>query len=219
VLDLGHVAASSRADFLVSSANQAALAWIEAWPDWPTQALALAGPPGSGKSHLARIWVERSRAIFVGAAALSGSLALHLSSGQPIVLEGGQSHVGDPAYEEALFHLFNALRAAGRSLLIVDTEPPARWRIGLKDLASRLATLPVATIEAPDDALLEKLFYKLFADRQLQVAPEIVAFILPRMERSFATVHRIVGDLDRTALVRKSPITLATARTVLAALD
>ena len=40
-------------DFLVAPANEAAVAWLDRWPDWPAPALALAGPAGSGKTHLA----------------------------------------------------------------------------------------------------------------------------------------------------------------------
>ena len=215
VLDFGHDVASGRADFLVSSANQAALAWIDRWPDWPGRALAIEGPPNSGKSHLARIWRARSRAEILSADRLDAeSLPGYVAAGFSLVLENAQARCGDAGFEESLFHLYNAMRATGRSLLLIGTQAPARWPVHLADLASRLATVQVTRIDPPDDRLLEALFYKLFADRQLTLAPEIVAYILPRMERSFTAAQAIATRLDEIALERKAPVTLATARAV-----
>ena len=215
VLDLGHDAAAGRADFLVSAANEAALAWIDRWPDWPGLALAIEGPSGSGKSHLAGIWSAKSGAEKLAADLLTArSVPYYVAAAFSLALEDSQARCGDEDFEEALFHLYNAMRATGRSLLLTGTLPPARWPVRLPDLASRLATVPVTRIDPPDDALLEALFYKLFADRQLRLAPEIVSYILPRMERSFGAAHAIVADMDRIALERKAPVTLATARAV-----
>ena len=219
-LAFGHEAALGRQDFLVSRANREAMTWVDRWPDWPGCCLALAGPAGSGKSHLARIWIEKSGATILQPHDLNAAELERRTLGDvSLVLERGRAVAGDGAAEEALFHLYNAMRTAGRSLLIVDRQPPARWSVELPDLASRLATVPVASIEPPDDALLETLFFKLFADRQLQVPPEIVAYLLPRMSRSFASVQDLAARLDAKAFERKSAVTLAVARAVLAELD
>src|SRR5689334_3934903 len=60
-------------DFLVSPSNEGAYARIEAWPDWPDRVLVLTGPPGSGKSHLAAIFAERSGALTVPACAVTAN--------------------------------------------------------------------------------------------------------------------------------------------------
>ena len=52
---------TAREDFLPAPSNAAALAWIERWPDWPGPALALYGPAGCGKTHLASIWQAPKR--------------------------------------------------------------------------------------------------------------------------------------------------------------
>ena len=67
---LPHAESFARDDFLIGSSNDAALATIERWPDWADRVLALTGPEGAGKSHLAAIWAEKAGARRVSARAL-----------------------------------------------------------------------------------------------------------------------------------------------------
>jgi len=99
--------------------------------------------------------------------------------------------------------------------LITVRTPPATWRIGLADLASRLRAIPTVELSAPDDALLRAVMIKLFADRQLAVDEALIAYLSTRIERSFAAARAIVDDLDREALRQKRPVTRALAAEVL----
>ena len=96
------------------------------------------------------------------------------------------------AAEEALFHLCNHLAAGGGSLMVSGRRAPARWTIRLPDLASRLGAATVAQLEPPDDALLAAVLVKLFADRQLAVAPGLIRYLVPD-ERSFAAAEAVVA--------------------------
>ncbi|HEY1978835.1 MAG TPA: chromosomal replication initiator DnaA, partial [Xanthobacteraceae bacterium] len=69
-LALDHAESYAREDFLSGPNNAAALALIESWPDWPAPAVALVGPEGSGKTHLASIWAVSSGARVVSGHAL-----------------------------------------------------------------------------------------------------------------------------------------------------
>ena len=104
------------------------------------------------------------------------------------------------AAEPALLHLFNCCRESGAGLLIVAREAPAIWGIALPDLASRLRAADTVGIGVPDDSLLAAVLVKHFADRQLRVAPELVGYLVPRMERSFAAAAALAERLDRLAL-------------------
>ena len=135
VFDLPHSTALTRADFVAAPANAEALDWIERWPDWPGAALALFGPAGAGKTHLAQVWRARSGAAeiapeTIGNAALPGLLR----DARAVLIDGA-----DRAAEEPLLHLYNMLAERGGHLLLVAREPPARWGIALADLRSRLA--------------------------------------------------------------------------------
>jgi chromosomal replication initiation ATPase DnaA len=85
----------------------------------------------------------------------------------------------------------------------------------LADLRSRLRAAPVVEIGAPDDALLGAVLVKHFADRQLHVVPQVIAFLLRRIDRSFSAAEKIVACLDGAALSNGGPVTIALARRVL----
>lgn len=221
VLDLEYRPALGREDFLVAPANELAVAWIDRWPDWPGFALAIVGPPGSGKSHLLQVWRAMSGAVEIDPARLEvGAIAELLGPAEGVALDGLDAVLeGDPGRAperaEALLHLYNLLAERGGHLLLTGRRPPARWPVALADLRSRLATVQTVELGAPDDALIEALLVKLFADRQLAVGPEVVRFLLARMERSFAAARRLVAALDRAALESRRGITVPLARQVL----
>lgn len=210
-LDLPVVERRGREDWIVSPCNRAASDMVDRWPDWPSDVVVLVGPVGSGKSHLAQVFVEVAGAVAVTAADLGRHDPLALAARGAVVLEDA----GVGIDERALFHLLNAVRQAGGRLLITAREAPGAWGVVLPDLVSRLrAATPVAMAE-PDDHLLEALLAKLFADRQTTVDPAVLGYVARRMERSFATAVRLVEAIDRSALVAKGPITRAVAARVL----
>jgi len=207
--DLPHRTALGRDDFLVTPCNLRAVEWIDRWPDWPGGILALSGPRACGKTHLMEVWRAMSGAGRIAANALSGDGWMDFTSGIAI------DEVDGPVDEKALFHAINWVRQHGISMLIASERPPSAWAVDLPDLRSRLATIQVAEIERPDDALMEALIVKQFSDRQLVVTPEIVAYLRARIERSFEAVRSVVALIDAAALAEKRAITLPFLRHVL----
>ena len=212
-LDLPARPATGRAHFFVSQANETALAALDDWPRWPGGKHALVGPEGSGKTHLARVWADASGARIVAAAGLGEAEV-------PALADHGRVAVEDvpgiaPGAERALLHLHNLLAARGGSLLVTGRRAPRHWGLGLPDLASRIEAAGLSRLDPPDDALLAALLVKLFADRGVQAPPALVAWLLPRMERSFAAAQRIVAGIDALALAEGRPVTRALAARVL----
>ena len=214
VLDLGHRTALGRDDFLISPSNVDAATWIDRWPDWPApgRGLALVGPVGSGKSHLAAVWRARSAAALVTAPELTvPGVPEALGDAVHTVVERLDARCD----EEAVLHLYNTVAERGGSVLVLSRVAPARLGLTLPDLVSRLSTLPVAAIGAPDEALLAGVLAKHFADRQVAVRDDVVAYMVDRMERSFAAAERLARRLDEVALERRGAISTALVRLVL----
>lgn len=215
VLDLAHRQALGEEDFLVSRSNAAAVELIDAWPDWVHPAGVVAGPEGSGKSHLANVWRLRSGAQHVAAAALSDGLTAALPERGSVVVEDIDRGIAD---EQALFHLLNRARESRLSVLLTSRVAPGELTLRIPDLRSRLRALPVVELDAPDEALLKAVLVKLFCDRQLTVEPAVIEYLSLRMERSMLAAARIVASVDRLALAMHRKVTRPLAAEALAAL-
>lgn len=215
--DLPSEPALGRGDFFVSPANAAAVEAVQGWHDWPQGKLVLAGPEGSGKTHLTHVWAAMTGATIVDARAVPGQVE-RLASG-PVAVEDADSIAGEAGAEEALFHLHNLALAEGAPLLITAQTPPARWGLALPDLKSRMQGTALVTLAAPDDALLLALLAKLFTDRQLQPDAAVLSYLVSRMDRSFEAAGRVVAAIDAAALSEKRKITARFAGEVLDNLD
>lgn len=213
-LSLPSRVARGRESFFVAPSNSMALALIEGWRNWPSGKLLLTGPAGSGKTHLAHVWATMTDARLVPARQLQPEEVPQLASGH-LVVEDIPDIAGESTKEEALFHLHNLILAEGHPLLLTGTGPVAGWGITLPDLRSRLQGTTAATLEPPDDTLLQALLVKLLADRQLVPKPNLIPYLLGRMDRSFAAAIELIERLDAASLARKRPLTRALAAEVL----
>jgi len=205
-----HDAASGRDDLRVSKRLSAAVAIVDSWPAWPSPVVILAGPVGSGKSHLASIWREHSAASSIHP--VEGSHAAVIAAQGPVIFEDAD-RVGFDDTE--LFHVINSVRENGTSLMITSRLWPISWPVALPDLISRLKAATTVEIGEPDEELLSQVIVKLFADRQLYIDDKLVLYIVSRMERSLGAAQTIVERLDRLALSRGTRITRGLAAEVL----
>jgi chromosomal replication initiation ATPase DnaA len=211
-LALDHGESFARDDFLSGPSNTDALALIESWPDWPHRAVVLAGPEGSGKSHLAAIWATGAGARFISGRALADSnLPAALATGALVVED-----IAEGTFDErALFHLINLAREEDAFVLLTAQTPPAAWSVAIRDLGSRLKALPVVSLSSPDDVLLRAILVKLFADRQVAVDEGLIGYVSARIERSFAAARAVVARLDQEAMRRQRPLTKVLAAELL----
>jgi chromosomal replication initiation ATPase DnaA len=208
VLALDHAVSFAREDFLRGPPNAAAFALVDRWPDWPDRIVAMVGPEGSGKSHLAAMWAEAA-----GARILSAKLLSEVDP--PAALATGALVVEDlepeGLDERALFHLINLAREERAYVLLTARLALTNFMISIHDLASRLRALPVVSLTSPDDTMLRSLLVKLAVDRQLTVDDGVVNYLVNHIERSFAAAHAAVQRLDEEAMRQHRPVTRALA--------
>jgi chromosomal replication initiation ATPase DnaA len=195
----------TREVFVVSPANAGAVAALDGWIAGGRGALALVGPAGSGKTHLAQAWADAAGALLV-------------IPGQPLPLDGEAPVLVEDAdlggRDEALFHLLNQA-LAGRAVLLTARERPLAWPAALPDLRSRLNALPVAEIEPPDDALLGAVLKALFKARHIKPDDDLYPYLMTRMERSVAAAGILAARMDEAGAARGRAINKALARELL----
>jgi DnaA regulatory inactivator Hda len=203
-------------DYIITASNREAAAWVNSWPEWPSHCLLVLGPVGSGKSHLLNLWLHRSHGKIVTVEELETQDAGSLAMSNPIIaIDDIETIAGKREPEETLFHLYNLLRETKGHLLLTASQPPAQWVVGLADLRSRLLASPVASIGVPDDELLTMLLIKQFHDRQIDIGNDVIAYLVPRIERTTAALRALVTELDRASLAEGRGITVALARRLL----
>lgn len=195
ILDLPLRAAQGREDFWVSPSNEVAVAWIDRYPDWATSFIIIHGPQSSGKTHLKNVW--------------------DMKTGGYSVDDVDKTIIGNRDAEEALFHKYNAMTEEGAFGLLTASKPPIEWGFQIPDLRSRMMAQTCVAIDLPDDTLLRALIIKLLSDKQLNVSPDVIEYILPRVERSFCAVKTLIDRADELSLARKKTITVPVIRDVL----
>jgi chromosomal replication initiation ATPase DnaA len=177
------------ARFIVSDSNREAFDHFRRWSMWPVKATILTGPRRSGRTLLARSFVERV---------------------------GGR--LFDPADrhdEEELFHAWNGAQESGRPLVMIADQAPPGWSVRLPDLRTRLAVTPMVAIQQPDDPLFTALIQLLFADRGLHVSHDALRFMAERLPREHWTAERAVAAVDQFAIAELSRLSLPTIRRAL----
>ncbi|MGB7432885.1 MAG: DnaA/Hda family protein [Ahrensia sp.] len=202
-----------RDSLLVGQANKAAVLLLDSWPQWPSPYALLAGPTGSGKSHIAHAWKARAQALALPVNGLDIDLAQPATH---VLIDDIAPGLFD---ETHLFHVMNWVRQNGKTLLMTSTSWPGSWQVQTPDLLSRLRAATTIEIHEPDDLLLRSIFIKLFTDRQLLVDAGVADYLVLRVERSLRSAIVIVDALDRLSLARQSRITKRLAGEVLEAFE
>ena len=204
-LGLKRPASFARADFILSETNREALTALDAWPAWHGGCLALIGPEGAGKTHLARDWAAQTGALILD----PHQADLAEAYSRPALMEDAAEASG-----ETLFHLIN-MAGAGGGLLLTSRAHPRTWPAELPDLRSRLNALHVAEIGEPDDVVLEGVLRKFFRERNIRPAEDVYPYLMRRIERSVRVAREVVARLDEAADAEHREITRILARQIL----
>ena len=176
-------------EFLIGASNERVVQQLERWSTWPVMAVLVTGPRKSGRSLLARIFAAKTG--------------------------GGLVDDAERQSETAIFHAWNRAQEERRPVVIVADVAPPEWAIKLPDLRSRLAASPMVRIGDPDEHLMRALFERLFLRRGLDARPELIQWLVVRVERTHIALLRAVDLLDQAVLERHKRLSIPMARATL----
>lgn len=171
---------------VIGNANRRAYDALTKPDDWPFNTAVLTGPERSGKTLLGK-WARGE-----GVAVIDGA---------------------DRWDEDKLFHRWNRAQESDEPLLLISDSQP--WEIALPDLRSRLSGSLQLEIGVPDDEMAAHLIEAIAEQRGLTLADGAVEYLVPRAERNFAGIERLVVAIDRLSLERKVPATMSLWRDAL----
>ena len=192
-------------DFFLSSANEYAFNYLNKWPNWDGGAFSkivlLHGDSGSGKTHLSYIWKNLSDAEIINIDECK-QLDLFLEK-KAFILEDIES-----MDEELLLHLINFTCENNQYLLLTSKLSPSQLLFSLKDLKSRILSIPEISIKSPDQSLLKAILLKHLSDRQLRISPTSLEYAILRIDRSFNKLKQFIEEVDKMSAISKSSITI-----------
>lgn len=197
---------------VVAEANRDAARLLTDWRSWPGGALALVGPKGAGKTHLALAWALETGAREVVATAPPQEATERFEEA------GGRLFIDDadgPRDEAMLWHVLDLARSRKGAVLLVATGTPTLWDVAAQPLRSRLAALPVARLGEPDEALMEVVLRRLCREQFIQLSDDAAKYLVLRLPRTFAAARAVAQALDRLVVRGAKPVSVAIAKRAL----
>jgi chromosomal replication initiation ATPase DnaA len=189
--------------FIVADSNRQAIGLLKQWRSWPGGALALVGPEGSGKSHLARLWAGEAGALVIsGKLTAPGAREAFAARDGRLVLDNADRAQDD----STLMLVLDLARSEGGAVLLVGRETPAEWRAELPDLRSRFSALLTVGLGEPDEKLIIELIRRLCRARFIEMKENVAKYAAQHMERSFAAAHALVSEIDNLMTEGSQPV-------------
>lgn len=188
----------------------------------PAEALFIEGAEGSGKSHLLLAACRDAhgagrRARYLPVAAFAGALdaALQgLEANDLVALDGIDAVAASRADGEALFHLHNRLKDAGRTLLYASRLPAGDAAWALPDLRSRLGQGLRVSLDVLDDEGRRDALRRRAARRGLELDDAVLDWLFRRVDRDLKSLTALLDRLDRAAMAAQRKLTVPFVRRV-----
>jgi chromosomal replication initiation ATPase DnaA len=189
-------------DFCIGENNYEAYKLIKEWPNWTFKGINIYGPKKSGKSYLTKIFSDKTDSkVFEGRNINKDNLSLILNQ-KVLIIEDIELF-----NDEVLFQtILNDFISKNKFIYLTSSKLAGSISFKLKDLISRLNSLVAVVITNPSDDLFSQILTKMLSDKQINITPKEVNFILKNIERSYDAASKFVKNLDELSLLYKKKI-------------
>ncbi len=211
LLDFDHKIEFNEHDYYVSKSNYFAFNLIQNWTKWEKKILNIYGDTFSGKTHLAKIFQNKSKALYLTNNDVNEEIFKKIKLSECIVIDDFEKIKN----ENLLYSLFNLIDQDNKYLLILSNGAISDTDYSLDDLNSRAKNCIFAQIENPDDDLIFAIIVKSFSDRQIKLEKKFLEYIIKRIERSYGKIYEFIYKIDELSLKKKKPINLKTIKEIL----
>lgn len=211
LLDFDHKIEFNEHDYYVSKSNYLAFNLIQNWTKWEKKILNIYGDTFSGKTHLAKIFQNKSKALYLTNNDVNEEIFKKIKLSECIVIDDFEKIKN----ENLLYSLFNLIYQDNKYLLILSNRAISDIDYSLDDLNSRAKNCIFAQIENPDDDLIFAIIVKSFSDRQIKLEKKFLEYIIKRIERSYGKIYEFIYKVDELSLKKKKPVNLKTIKEIL----
>ena len=211
LLDFDHKIEFNEHDYYVSKSNYFAFNLIQNWTKWEKKILNIYGDTFSGKTHLAKIFQNKSKALYLTDNDVNQEIFKKIKLSECIVIDDFEKIKN----ENLLYSLFNLIYQDNKYLLILSNRAISDINYSLDDLNSRAKNCIFAQIENPDDDLIFAIIVKSFSDRQIKLEKKFLEYIIKRIERSYGKIYEFIYKVDELSLKKKKPVNLKTIKEIL----
>ena len=199
-------------DYYVSSNNFSAYRLIESWPNWPGKWVNIFGPKGCGKTHLSNILKKKINLInIIDAKNVDNETISKFEKLDCLIIDNYEKNID----EKMFYSLLNQSKQSESYLLVNSTLPLGNIKFDLKDLRSRTESFINLGIELPTDDLLRVIISKSFSDKQIEITPKILEYIIKNIERSYEKVFKFIKEIDDLSLSSGKSININLIKKVL----
>ena len=208
IIDMPKRSALDREDFMVNECNQEAIQFIDNFYQRKMKSGVLIGPKGSGKSHLVNVFCKNfEKEKWIISEKKEKDIYRVFQENNVVIIEDIDL-IASLDEEKYLFHSINLSKELNKILLLTSGLDLSKINIKTPDLRSRLDSIQSVNILEPNDDLMNILILKLFHDRQILIKPNIISYLMQRVERSYLGISEIVDLIDNVSLSKKKSISI-----------
>ncbi len=195
-------------DYIIADSNNFAFDLIVKILKGETDFGLISGPPYSGKTHLSKILIKNARNYKTLYFDRDYQNILDRLETSDILILENIDKVKHNKSEQDLFHIINFSKENNKKLLMTSRKPISEIDLNLEDLKSRLNSILEAKIKEPDDQLMKLILIKILNDKQLKINPNVIDFLVSRLERSYESINLFIEKIDNFSLEKSKKITI-----------